>query len=58
VTVEDAMVACKIWGPNVAALKGKTVQKRPEPVETDIVSIPKEIHKLHKEVPLRSTSSS
>jgi hypothetical protein len=25
VTVEDAMVAYKIWGPSVAALKGKTV---------------------------------
>jgi hypothetical protein len=52
VTVEDAMAALKIWGPSVAALKGKTVQKRPEPVKTDIVSIPKEIHELHKEVTL------
>jgi hypothetical protein len=51
-TVEDAMVAYKIWGPSVAALKGKTVQKRPEPVKTDIVSIPKEICELHKEVTL------
>jgi hypothetical protein len=25
VTVEDAMVAYKIWGPSVAALKGKAV---------------------------------
>jgi hypothetical protein len=52
VTVEDAMVAYKIWGPNVAALKGKTVRKRVEPVKTDIVSIPKEICELHKEVTL------
>jgi hypothetical protein len=52
VTIEDAMVAIKIWGPSVAALKGKTVQKRPEPVETDIVSILKEIRELHKEVAL------
>jgi hypothetical protein len=29
VTVEDAMVAYKIWGPSVATLKGKTVRKRP-----------------------------
>ncbi len=36
----------------MAALKGKTVRKRPEPVKTDIISIPKEIHKLHKEVTL------
>jgi hypothetical protein len=52
VTVEDAMVAYKIWVPSVAALKGKTVRKRPEPVKTDIVSIPKEICELHKEVTL------
>jgi hypothetical protein len=36
----------------VATLKGKTVRKRPEPVKTDIVSIPKEICELHKEVTL------
>ncbi len=51
-TVEDAMAAFKIWGPSVAALKGKMVRKRPEPVKTDIVSIPKEIRELHKEVTL------
>ncbi len=46
------MVAYKIWGPSLAALKGKTVRKRPEPIKTDIVSIPKEIRELHKEVTL------
>ncbi len=46
------MVAYKIWGPNVATLKGKTVQKKPEPIKTDIVSIPKEIRELRKEVTL------
>jgi hypothetical protein len=52
VTVEDAMVAYKIWGPSVAALKGKAVRKRPEPIKTDIVSILKEIRELHKAVTL------
>ncbi len=52
VMVKDAMEAYKIWGPSVAALKGKTVRKKPEPIETDIVSIPKEICELHKEVTL------
>jgi hypothetical protein len=52
VMVEDAMAAYKIWGPSVAALKGKMVRKKPEPVKTDIVPIPKEIHELHKEVTL------
>ncbi len=52
VTVEDAMVAYKIWGPSVAALKGKAVRKMPQPIKTDIVSIPREICELHKEVTL------
>ncbi len=49
---EDAMVAYKIWGPSVATLRGKAVRKRPEPIKTDIDSIPKEICELHKEVTL------
>jgi hypothetical protein len=52
VTVKDAMVAYKIWGPSMAALKGKTVRKKPEPIKTNIVSIPKKICELHKEVTL------
>jgi hypothetical protein len=52
VMVKDAMAAYKIWGPSMAALKGKTVWKKPEPVKTDIVSILKEIRELHKEVTL------
>jgi hypothetical protein len=52
VMVKDAMVAYKIWGPSVVTLKGKTVHKKPKPVKTEIVYIPKEIHELHKEVTL------
>jgi hypothetical protein len=52
VTVEDAMAAYKIWGPSVAALKGKTVRIKPEPVTTNTVHIPKEIREIHKEVTL------
>ncbi len=36
----------------MATLKEKTVRKKPEPVKTDVVSIPKEICELHKEVTL------
>ena len=46
------MAACKIWGPSIAALKGKTECRQPEPVNSDTVSIPKEIRELHKEVTL------
>ncbi len=46
------MAAYKIWGPSVATLKRKMVHKKPEPVKTETVHIPKEICKLHKEVTL------
>ncbi len=46
VMVEDAMAACKIWGPSVAALKGKTLRMKPEPVKTNTVHIPKEICRI------------
>jgi hypothetical protein len=52
VTASDAMVAYKIWGRSIAALKGKTVRTKPEPVKTDTVHIPKEIRDLHSEVTL------
>ena len=50
--VKDSMAAFKIWGPSMAALKEKTVRKKPEPVKTETVYIPKEIRELHKEVTL------
>ena len=50
VTVEDIDVALKIWGKNIAALKGKTVRIKPIPVIKDFVKVPKELMKLHKEV--------
>jgi len=47
VTTEDAMVASKIWGPDVPSLKGKTTHRTPPTVRTDIVEIPIEICQLH-----------
>jgi hypothetical protein len=52
VTVADVDVAFKIWGKNVAALKGKTTRTKPLPVATDFVKIPKEILDLHRDVSL------
>ncbi len=47
-SVVDAEVALKIWGPNIAALKEKTTCSKPEVVVMDIVRIPKEIQEVHK----------
>jgi hypothetical protein len=47
VTLEDAGVATKIWGKNIAALRGKTVRKTPTHVVTDIIAVPTEIRDLH-----------
>ena len=50
VTVEDVDVALKIWGKNIAALKGKTTRSKPNTVARDSVKIPMDLLKLHKEV--------
>ena len=50
VTVQDIQVASKVWGKDIAALKGKTIRSTPTPVSRDFVKIPKEMMKLHKEV--------
>ena len=50
VTVNDIDVADKIWGKNIAALKGKTTRTKTTHVAKDFVKIPKELLKLHKEV--------
>ncbi len=48
VSVKDAKVAWKIWGPNIAALKGKTIRSNPQHVVTNIVNVPVEIQDLLK----------
>lgn len=50
VMAQDIDVAHKIWGKNIAALKGKTTWKKPIPVAEDFVKVPQEILDLHKEV--------
>jgi hypothetical protein len=50
VTIQDIDVATKIWGNNIAGLKGKTTRRKTHPVARDYVKVPKELLKLHKEV--------
>jgi hypothetical protein len=50
IIVQDIDVALKIWGKNIAALKGKTTQSKLIPVARDYVKVPMELMKLHKEV--------
>ncbi len=39
----DVVVAVKIWGPNIPALKGKTVGCKPQVVTQDVLAVTKEI---------------
>jgi hypothetical protein len=50
VTVQYIDVDRKIWGKNIAALKGKTTRSKSIPVARDYVKVPMELMKLHKEV--------
>jgi hypothetical protein len=50
VTVQYIDVALKIWGKNIADLKGKTTRSKTIPVARDYVKVPLELMKLHKEV--------
>jgi hypothetical protein len=43
VTVADVTRADTIYGPSIAALKGKTVRRSPERVVTDLIEVPNEI---------------
>ncbi len=40
VTLEDVELAEKIYGPNVASIKGKTTHQKPTPVRSNLVEIP------------------
>jgi hypothetical protein len=41
VTIQYIDVAMKIWGKNIATLKGKTTRSKTHPVARDYVTVPK-----------------
>jgi hypothetical protein len=43
VTIKDMGTAIKVWGPNIAMLKGKTVRAMPPVVRQDVIEILKQI---------------
>ena len=52
VAIKDMGMAIKVWGLNIAMLKGKTVRMTPPVVRQYVIEIPKEIRVLHKDVTL------
>ena len=48
VTIEDINISEKIFGPDVYAIKGKSVRKKPKVVVNDYIEIPRELIQAHK----------
>ena len=52
VTVQDIDNANRIFGPDLANLRGKTTRTKPERVRVEYVQIPRDFVQLHKYVTL------
>ena len=48
----DVDIAENIFGPDMAALKGKSVRRKPKPVLEDWIQLPEEIHNKHRRIEL------
>jgi hypothetical protein len=52
VTVEDVNISESIFGPDMSSLKGKSTRRKPKPVRSDLIEIPKEIITMHHDIDL------
>jgi hypothetical protein len=52
VTIDDINMAEKMFGPDIGALKGKTMQAKPAPVVSDYIEIPTALIETYQEVTL------
>jgi hypothetical protein len=52
VTVEDVNISENIFGPDMSSLKGKSTRRKPKPVRSDLIEIPKEIITKHHDIDL------
>jgi hypothetical protein len=52
VTVEDVNISEKIFGPDMSSLKGKSTRRKPKPVRSHLIEIPKEIITKHHDIDL------
>ena len=48
ITSKDVSNAWTIFGPDLASIRGKTVQRAPEPVVTDYVAVPQTLIQANK----------
>ena len=52
VTTKDVNLALKAFGPDIAAIKGKTTRSKPPPVVDNIIELPEELIEINKDIEL------
>ena len=52
--IQYKYVAITIWGKEIFAVKVKTTRNRTIPVTDDLIQVPKELIKLHRDIIMKS----